>query len=70
MERAGVMSAHLFYLEGEDNNILDYVVLCSDSCHKLYAQDNGLEYQGWNGLHYLDTSTPCAVCATIVEAFE
>jgi hypothetical protein len=64
------MSAHFYLVNDPDGSLFDVVVLCSDSCHRFYCQDNGLTYEGWNGCHDIDTPTPCAVCATTVEGIE
>jgi hypothetical protein len=64
------MSAHLLYLNDKGGSIVDFVVFCTDSCHRYFCTNNGFTYEGWNGCHDLDKPTPCAVCGRRVEGIE
>ena len=58
--------AHLEYIEDEHNDVIDYVVYCSDYCNR----ENNRNYNGWNGCHEISISEPCACCGAVVQGIE
>lgn len=50
------------YIEDSKGDILEYVEVCSDSCHRDYCDRVGIVYGGWNGSHESDINTYCAQC--------
>lgn len=51
------------YIEDANGNILEYMMVCSDSCHRNYCDRVGIVYGGWNGCHEGgDTGEYCVQC--------
>lgn len=49
-------------IEDANGDILEYIEVCSDSCHRDYCNRVGIVYGGWNGCHESDINTYCAQC--------
>jgi hypothetical protein len=54
---------HYFYVDDSDDNLVDVVPFCSDSCHRQWCEATGEDYKGWNGCQEGgDYSAWCAHC--------
>lgn len=56
------VSAHLCLIEDTTGDVVDAIVLCSNSCHEAYCSENSLIYGGWNGCHELQGPQWCENC--------
>lgn len=62
------MSYHAHYIE--DGQLVDEVRFCSDSCHRDWCADQGVEYAGWSGCHELEFTDYCAQCGVVLPGLE
>ena len=54
--------AHLHLIE-ENDDVVDTVVFCSDSCHQSWCMKvENPDYQGWHGCNEISVWEPCAEC--------
>ena len=58
--------AHLHLIEEPNGDVVDYLVFCSDYCHKMHV----LNYKGWNGCHEISTTQPCEHCQATVNGLD
>ena len=53
---------HEHWLTDDDGETVDYVPLCSDSCHRMWCEQNDEPYGGWSGCHESCQDQWCAQC--------
>jgi hypothetical protein len=56
------VSVHILPIEDRDGQLIDAHTLCSDYCHREYAEKIGVEYGGWYGCQEVDAPAWCANC--------
>lgn len=62
---------HYYFIEDCHGELVALVPFCSDSCHRQWCNDNGVEYLGWNGAHENgDSAEYCHCCGVIAGASE
>lgn len=54
--------AHIREIMDTQGDLIDLEYFCSDWCHQNYCDSNGYEYEGWNGCHEMEFTTPCQYC--------
>ena len=57
---------HHHSIEDSNNQLVDIVELCSDSCNRQWCVDNDAEYQGWSGCHETEFTTHCQSCGVVI----
>lgn len=58
------MHYHFIEFQGD---LVDLVPFCSDACHQAWCEEEGIEYEGWNGCQeggdYIEFCANCGVVA-------
>jgi hypothetical protein len=58
--------ANLHFIEDEHGDVVDYLVFCSDYCHKEHVDS----YEGWSGCHEISFTQPCENCGATVPGLD
>ena len=62
--------AHLHLIEEPNGDVVDYLVFCSDYCHKMHVTNRLIPYMGWNGCNEISTTQPCEYCKATVNGLD
>lgn len=62
--------AHYKPVSDGKGDLIELHLFCSDWCHKCWCEWNKEEYEGWNGCHELQVSSPCEWCGTTVKGID
>lgn len=57
---------HVHRIENEHGDLVDLVPFCSDHCHFQWCQDEGVEYEGWDGCHEVEYLEFCECCGEAI----